>query len=275
MSANSTEIDLAPEAHRATVRVTLQNRNRRERRIAGPEADLPTRKLQRDMCELRGASMAQRTVLAACGAACVAIAWWLLFGGGIETVGSWLGRTWVPGDVARRACLAAALSIYYVRILFTEFVFLKRGVSWSEVFTIAPWMLCIYLLLGIEGGRDPEPLGLVAVIGIVLFLFGSWMNSYAEYARHLWKRLPENRGRLYTQGLFRYSRHPNYLGDLISFSGICLISGAWVTAVIPVLMLVGFVFVNVPVLDSHLHDHYGAAFDDYARHTRKLIPFLY
>jgi isoprenylcysteine carboxyl methyltransferase (ICMT) family protein YpbQ len=204
------------------------------------------------MYELRGASTPQRVLLAALGAACVAIAWWLLFGGGIGTVGSWLGRTWVPGDGARRACLAAALSIYYVRILFTEFVFLKRGVSWTEVFTIAAWMLCIYLLLGISGGTDPEPLGVAAVIGVILFLFGSWMNSYAEYARHVWKRLPENRGRLYTQGLFQYSRHPNYLGDLISFSGICPISGAWVTAVIPVLMLAGFVSVETDAVQPRI-----------------------
>jgi hypothetical protein len=37
------------------------------------------------MYELSGASTAQRVLLAALGAACVAIAWWLLFGGGIET----------------------------------------------------------------------------------------------------------------------------------------------------------------------------------------------
>ena len=101
------------------------------------------------------------------------------------------------------------------------------------------------------------------------------MNSYSEYARHVWKRQPENRGHLCTEGLFRYSRHPNYLGDLISFSGLCLISGAWVTAAVPLLMLCGFVFVNIPVLDSHLHDRYGDAFDEYARRTRKLVPFVY
>ena len=143
------------------------------------------------------------------------------------------------------------------------------------MFTIAPWMLCIYLLLAISGGIDSRPAGIVAIIGTVLFVVGSWTNSQAEYARHVWKLRPVNRGRLYTQGLFRYSRHPNYLGDLISFSGICLISGAWVTTVIPVLMLAGFVFVNIPVLDSHLHDHYGSTFDEYAAHTRKLVPFLY
>ena len=101
------------------------------------------------------------------------------------------------------------------------------------------------------------------------------MNSYAEYARHVWKQWPQNHGQLYTQGLFRFSRHPNYLGDLISFTGLCLISRAWVTALVPVLMLAGFVFVNIPVLDSHLHDHYGSAFDAYASRTPKLIPYVY
>ena len=75
----------------------------------------------------------------------VAAAWWLLFGWGLETAGAWFGEIWRPGDLVRRACLAVALSIYYGRILFTEFVFLKRGMSWSEVFTIVPWIFCIYL----------------------------------------------------------------------------------------------------------------------------------
>jgi len=40
-------------------------------------------------------------------------------------------------------------------------------------------------------------------------------------------------------------------------------------------MLAGFAFGNIPILDSHLHDHYGHTFDEYARWTRKLIPFVY
>jgi steroid 5-alpha reductase family enzyme len=118
-------------------------------------------------------------------------------------------------------------------------------------------------------------LGMTAAIGAIFFAVGSWVNSYAEYTRHVWKQRPENRGRLYTEGLFRYSRHPNYLGDLMSFSGLCMISGAWVTAIVPLLMLAGFVFVNIPALDAHLHEHYGVAFEEYASRTRKLIPFVY
>ena len=219
--------------------------------------------------------MAQRLTLAALNFAWVALALWLLFGGGIAVVGAWFGRTWVAGDSVRRICLLAGVCIYYVRILFTEFVFLKRGIGWSEVFTIAPWVFCIVALLGIAGGMNPGAFQPAGYVGVALFAVGSWMNTYAEYTRHAWKQQPENRGRLYTEGLFRYSRHANYFGDLLSFSGLCLISGAWATIIVPLLMLAGFVFVNIPVLDSHLRDHYGAAFDEYARRTRKLIPFVY
>lgn len=227
------------------------------------------------MYEVAGASLAQRITLAVLVGAWVALAWWLLSGGGIETAGKWLGLGWSAGGFARRVLLGAAFSTYFVRILFTEFVFLKRGVSWGEVFTIAPWVLCIYLFLAIAGGRSANEFGAAGALGVVLFIVGSWMNSYAEYARHVWRQRAENRGRLYTLGLFRYSRHPNYLGDLISFSGLCVMAGAWVTAVIPALMLAGFVFVNIPVLDAHLHEKYGAEFDAYAKRTAKLIPFVY
>jgi len=233
------------------------------------------RELQRSMYELGGTSTTQRVTLAAIAGALVLLAWWMLAGDGFATLGGWLGRDWRHGDPARRICLAVGFTIYYVRILFTDFVFLKRGVSWNEVFTIAPWLLMIVLLLGIAGGTNGVPFTAAAASGAGLFLFGSWMNSYAEYTRHVWKERPKNRNRLYTEGLFRYSRHPNYLGDLISFSGLCVISGAWITAVVPVVMLAGFVFVNIPVLDAHLRDHYGTAFDEYARRTRKLVPFVY
>jgi isoprenylcysteine carboxyl methyltransferase (ICMT) family protein YpbQ len=232
-------------------------------------------KLQQSMYELRDPSKAQRLTLAALNVVWVALVWWLLFGGGITVVGGWLGRAWVAGDSLRRICLLAGFCIYYVRILITEFVFLKRGIGWSEVFTIAPWVFCIVALLGIAGGMNPGAFHAAGFVGIFLFVVGSWMNSHAEYTRHVWKRQPENRGRLYIEGLFRYSRHPNYLGDLLSFSGLCLIAGAWVTAIVPLLMFAGFVFVNIPVLDSHLRDHYGTAFGEYARRTRKLIPFVY
>ncbi len=227
------------------------------------------------MYGLTDPTIAQRVALAVLLGACVALAWWLLLDGGIGIVDAWFGWKWIDGDLARRVCVAVAFSIYFVRVLFTEFVFLKRGVSWTEVFTIAPWVLFIFVLLAFAGGTNAAAFGAAAIAGGFLFVFGSWMNSYAEYQRHAWKLRLENRGKLYTAGLFRYSRHPNYLGDLLSFSGLCLFTGRWFTGIVQALMLCGFVFVNIPVLDAHLRDHYGSAFDEYARRTRKLAPFIY
>jgi len=241
----------------------------------GKEALLNTRELQRSMYELRDSSVAQRVTLAGIAAVLVALVRWLLLGNGIHTAGRWFGWTWQAGDPVRRICIATALSIYYVRILFTEFVFLKRGVSWTEVFTIVPWMFCIYILLAAAGGLNTHAMGITGGSGVALFVAGSWMNSWSEYTRHVWKERPGNRGRLYTGGLFRFSRHPNYLGDLTSFSGLCLISEAWVTALIPLTMLAGFVLVSIPVLDSHLGERYGSEFKEYAKRTSKLIPFVY
>ncbi len=119
------------------------------------------------------------------------MSWWLLFGGGLHAAGGWFGRNWQPGRIVRRACLAFGFSIYYIRVLFTEFVFLKRGMSWSEVFTIAPWILCIYLLLDILGGANSSRPGAAVGAGVILFVAGSWMNSYAEYERNVGKSGPK------------------------------------------------------------------------------------
>lgn len=232
-------------------------------------------RLRKSMYGWQSASHAQRGTLTAMAGACVAMGWWLLAAGGLTQVGVWLGFAWHAGDGVRRLLLAVCFTVYYVRILFTQYVFLKRGMSWSEVFSIVPWLLFIFLLLSVAGGRNASPAGAMVVAGAVLFVAGSWMNTRAEWARHAWKQKAEHRGRLYTEGWFRYTRHPNYLGDLILFSGLCLIAGVWVSVVIPVVMLAGFVFFNIPILDEHLQEHYGQEFEAYARRTKKLIPFVY
>lgn len=228
-----------------------------------------------DIYAAYGSSTPQRIFITLVAVACVAAAWWVLFGQALPWIDARFHLLWRPGDEARRLSLGIALSIYFLRLVFTQFVFLKRAVGWSEAWAIGPWIAAIFLALALADATNPAPFSAATVAGCVLFVFGSWMNSSAEYARHAWKTRPENRGRLYTAGLFRYSRHPNYLGDLISFSGLCLMAGRWPTFAIPLVMFAGFVFVNIPMLDSHLRRHYGSAFDDYARQTRKLIPFVY
>jgi hypothetical protein len=97
---------------------------------------VPIRELQRGMYELRDPSKARRMTLAGIAGVWVVLAWWLVLGPGLRIAGIWFGWIGKPGDEVRRIGLAVGFSIYYIRILLTKFVFLKRGVSWSEVFAI-------------------------------------------------------------------------------------------------------------------------------------------
>lgn len=228
-----------------------------------------------DLYSARGASTAPRLTMALGAALWLALTLWLLLGNDLVTLTHLLGRSWPVATSLRRSLLAAALSIYFLRLLLTWFVFLKRGIRWAETLTIIPWLLLIDLTFALLGGLNPRPLGPSVLAAVALFLLGSWINSFAEYQRLRFKRDPAHRGRLYTGGLFRLCRHPNYLGDLLSFSGLALLAGRWPVFAIPILMFLGFVFSNVPALDAHLHRHYGPQFDAYAAHTPRLIPFLY
>ena len=109
---------------------------------------------------------------------------------------------------------------------------------------------------------------------MTLYLVGSSFNTGSELHRHLWKKHPENRGRIFTRGLFRFTRHPNYLGDLILFLGWVLMAGNLWLLIIPALMYCGFAFLNAPALDRYLAEHYGEQYTRWAADTPALIPFI-
>ncbi len=215
------------------------------------------------MYELTGATRAQRLVLAV-----VLILWAIVFCrlvlGGREM-----------GDPLRRDLLAAAWCIYSVRVLLAEWVFLKRGISWTEALTITVWISIIALAFAILGGGNRRPMGIAAWFGVLLYACGSFVHTYSELRRYIWKQRAENHGRLYTGGLFHYAVHINYFGDLLLFTGFSLMTGSTYTLFVPAVMLAGFIFANIPTLDAHLRAKYGAAFEVYATKTKKLIPLVY
>jgi steroid 5-alpha reductase family enzyme len=106
------------------------------------------------------------------------------------------------------------------------------------------------------------------------FAAGSIINSYSEWQRRRFKQRPENAGKLYTEGLFSVSLHPNYFGDLLWVTGYACVTHHALAALIPAFLFCFFYFYNIPKLDSHLREHYGAAFAAQERRTKRLVPFL-
>jgi steroid 5-alpha reductase family enzyme len=125
------------------------------------------------------------------------------------------------------------------------------------------------------GGNNRQGIGAFEVIGLLLYLSGSYINTHSEYARHVWKLKPKNKGRLYTKGLFSLSMHINYFGDIVLFTGFAMITHRLGVFIIPLVMTVNFVLNIIPMLDRYLEKKYGDEFRNYSRKTKKLVPLIY
>jgi protein-S-isoprenylcysteine O-methyltransferase Ste14 len=220
-------------------------------------------------------SLAPRLFSIALHLAAAVFVGWLLVGGGLESINAWRGKDWPLALPLRRWLLFGCALVYFLRVVVTTFYLLKRKMGWGEAVLIGVFVSAVHILFAYLGGTDAHRLGPVAVVAVLLYVLGSYLNTGSELQRKWWKERPENKGRLYTGGLFQYSQHVNYFGDALLFTGYALVTGSAWALLVPLVMIAGFVFFNIPELDGHLRTHYGAEFEQYARRTRKFVPYVY
>lgn len=179
------------------------------------------------------------------------------------------------GNLYRQIILIMCGIIYLIRLVFTMFVFLKRRLFWPEALPISVLMsLVLYGFIYI-GGIKAQPLNIMDLTGMVLFLTGSYINTFSELKRHRWKSRPQNQGHLYTGGLFKRIRHINYFGDIVLFFGFALITQDMRALYVPLFMALNFVFILIPAKEAYLKDKYGEEFEEYSQRSKKLIPMIY
>ncbi len=199
---------------------------------------------------------------------------WLLFAE-YATSNTWLKEYQLIGDLLRRILIASCLIIYFVRLQVTVWVFQKRKWTWLETITITVLMSFVLYAYASAGGNNKQVVGVVEVIGIFLYLSGSYINTHSEYYRYVWKLKEENRKRLYTEGLFGLSMHINYFGDIVLFTGLAMVTHSLSMLVIPLIMTTNFIFNIIPSLDRYLEKKYKDEFIDYSKNSKKFIPLIY
>jgi protein-S-isoprenylcysteine O-methyltransferase Ste14 len=199
---------------------------------------------------------------------------WLMFAD-YSSSNTLLKQYQLAGDLVRRILIAACLTIYFVRLQVTVWVFQKRKWTWMETITITVLMSFVLYAFAKVGGNNKQVVGVVEVIGILLYLSGSYINTHSEYFRHVWKLKEGNRRRLYTEGLFSLSMHINYFGDIVLFTGLAMVTHRLSMLVIPLIMAVNFVFNIIPSLDRYLEKKYKDEFRVYSKKTKKFIPLIY
>ena len=114
-------------------------------------------------------------------------------------------------------------------------------------------------------------------IAITLWLFGMFFETVADLQLYRFKASANNQGKVLDTGLWRYSRHPNYFGELCiwwAFFLFALASGYWWSIISPLLMTVLLLKVSgVSLLESTISTR-RPEYVDYCRKTNAFFPWL-
>jgi protein-S-isoprenylcysteine O-methyltransferase Ste14 len=200
---------------------------------------------------------------------------WILFRDGGDWCEKHLYIQNASENTARRMIIFAFNIITFLRIAYAMLFLLKRRIPWEESISVPIAFALYFVGFSLFVLPATEPPGASDYFAIALFGVGCILNSGSELLRNSWKKKPENTGRIYTGGLFRYSRHINYFGDVLWVLAYALITRSWFALVIPVLLFIFFAFYNAPKLDRYLQHKYGAQYDAYAKRTKMLVPFIF
>ncbi|HET7554977.1 MAG TPA: DUF1295 domain-containing protein [Gaiellaceae bacterium] len=147
-----------------------------------------------------------------------------------------------------------------------------------QAITVAVVMLPVSYLLD----RDHAPgFGGWAVAGAATWLAGLLVEAVADAQKSAFKANEANRGRFIASGLWRYSRHPNYFGEMLVWWGLFLYAvpvlhgAAFAVVAGPVFITLLLLFVSgIPPLERSADEKYGddPAYRDYKRRTSILVP---
>jgi steroid 5-alpha reductase family enzyme len=95
------------------------------------------------------------------------------------------------------------------------------------------FLVCSPAQYGILEAGSPQPISGLALVGLALWLVGVVFEWVGDWQLASFRADPANMGQVMDRGLWRYTRHPNYFGDVCAWWGIWLAAasaGWWVAA---------------------------------------------
>ncbi|KAK9807023.1 hypothetical protein WJX72_010903 [[Myrmecia] bisecta] len=161
----------------------------------------------------------------------------------------------------------------------------KQPVKYWVYWTFqAVWVFLTLLPVTVLNATAANP-GLWAsdIIGGVLWAVGFYCESVADAQKFLFKNNPANKGRFISTGLWRYSRYPNYFGEMCMWWGVWLICipafdhqrGYYATIVGPLFVMMLLLGVSgVPIQEKQAKERWGQdpSYQAYRRRTWLLVP---
>jgi protein-S-isoprenylcysteine O-methyltransferase Ste14 len=228
-----------------------------------------------DLYGQKGKSIPQKVVIHLFELLLLWLSYWILFQSGGAWVKDHLNIGNAAVNINRRIIIFTLNVIIFLRLAYMMIFLLKRKIAWEESVSV-PLAFALYFI-GFPLFVLPisQPIDGLDYFAFSIFIIGCVLNSGGEILRNNWKNKPENKGEIYTGGLFKYSRHINYFGDILWVSAYALITKNIWSVTIPIFLFSFFAFYNAPKLDKYLKEKYGKEYDDYSKKTKMLIPFIF
>jgi steroid 5-alpha reductase family enzyme len=150
--------------------------------------------------------------------------------------------------------------------------------SYLQVFLLQGGILLLNIapILFINTYKAGNP-GYLDLLGVLLWVLGFGFESVADWQLDRFIKNPDNRGKIMGRGLWRYSRHPNYFGEVTMWWGIYILAlsvpWGWISIIGPLTISYIILFVSgVPMTEKFMEDN--PAFADYKRRTSAFIPWF-
>jgi steroid 5-alpha reductase family enzyme len=152
-----------------------------------------------------------------------------------------------------------------------------KWTSYITVFTLQAillWLISMPIQLASLAETAEGP-AWVIWLGCIIWLGGFYFEVVGDWQLARFKSKPENKGQVLDQGLWKYTRHPNYFGEFCMCWGIYLISinagGIW-TFFSPVIMTFLLMKVSgVTLLERDISER-RPAYQRYQKNTSAFFP---
>ena len=161
----------------------------------------------------------------------------------------------------------------------------------SPIRFLVPWsiqglwvFLTMIVVIVINSQADSAPaLGIWDGIGLSMWVLGFGIEAIADNQKTVFNKESNNQGKWIDSGLWAYSRHPNYFGEIllwtgIAFFGISCFTGlervAWISPIFIYILLTKVS--GIPILDKRALEKWGddPEYQKYRDNTPALIPRL-
>jgi steroid 5-alpha reductase family enzyme len=119
------------------------------------------------------------------------------------------------------------------------------------------------------------------LLGVIIWFIGLTIETIADWQKFLFKNDPDNKGKWIESGTWKYSRHPNYFGEMTLWWGIFIFSipfqsgVSWLTIAGPIFITYILLFSSgIPTLEKKYDVRYkdNKDYQDYKKRTSLLIP---